>query len=308
VKRLAILVILSLLSLMGGTAVSRADVVPACQGLAAPVTPYKHVVWIIMENRSYSEVAGTGAASAPYLNSLGCGQAANYHNITHPSLPNYIALTSGLPVSQLPTTDCYSVVCSVNAPSIFGQVTAAGLAWGTYTESMPAPCYSKDKRPYVVHHNPPPFYPDAATLCPTADLPLTSMDPNALPAFSVVVPNILDNMHEKTSSVAAGDTWLSQHLPPILGSADYLAGLTAVFITWDEGGFPRHTKNCQANTVDQGCHVLTEVIAESVPAGAVDSADLFNHYSLLRTAEELLGLPPLDSAATATSMRAAFGL
>ena len=57
----------------------------------------KHVMFILFENRSYPAVVGSGAA--PYLNNKlipGCGLATNYHNIGHPSLPNYIAATSGL--------------------------------------------------------------------------------------------------------------------------------------------------------------------------------------------------------------------
>ncbi len=302
---LVTLVTVSLLAMLGVTGVSRADVAPACQGLAAQVTPYKHVVWIILENRSYTDIVGS--PDAPYLNSLGCGLAANYHNITHPSLPNYIAMTSGLPATALPVNDCFRVVCSLSAPSIFGQTSAAGLTWGTYAESMPSPCYAHDKRPYVVHHNPPPFYTDAAALCATNDLPYTSMDPTNLPNFSVIIPNVNDNMHD--GSISAADSWVATNLPPILASTDYLAGQTAVFITWDEGSAPRHTKDCALNTTDFGCHVLTEVIAESVSPNTVSST-LFNHYSLLRTTEELLGLPLLGSAAdpTTASMRPDFNL
>lgn len=304
-KRLILVAMLVLLAVLnpgsrGGQA--RADS-PPCQGLAPPVT-FTHVVWVVMENRSYDEVTG---GAAPYLDGLGCGQAANYHNITHPSLPNYVALTSGLPSTSLPTTDCYRVVCSVNAPSIFGQLDAAGISWATYAESMPSACYGRDERPYVVHHNPPPFYPDAAATCAENNLPLSAMDPLNLPAFTLIVPNVVNNMHENTSSVAAGDAWLSTVLAPILAGPQYQAGNTVVFVTWDEGSFPRHTRDCAANITDWGCHVLTAIIAESVPPWAV-SQTLFNHYSLLRTTEELLGLPPLDQAATATSMRPDFAL
>ena len=49
------------------------------------------------------------------------------------------------------------------------------------------------------------------------------------------------------------------------------------------------------------------VVAPSVSPGTV-AGDAFTHYSLLRTQEELLGVPFLGQAATAPSMRAAFGL
>jgi hypothetical protein len=53
--------------------------------------------------------------------------------------------------------------------------------------------------------------------------------------------------------------------------------------------------------------VLTEVISPSTPVGST-SATLFNHYSLLATTEQLLGLPALGEAASAATMTAAFNL
>ncbi len=63
-----------------------------CWG-AQPLT-YSHVVWIMLENVGYPIV---GSSSAPYFNELAneCGLATNYLAVSHPSLPNYIALTSG---------------------------------------------------------------------------------------------------------------------------------------------------------------------------------------------------------------------
>ena len=88
-------------------------------------THYTHVVWIWMENQSYDSVIGS--SSAPYINRLAteCGLAINYHNITHPSLPNYIAATSGLPLKRLArfTSDCGpSGDCRTPARSIFSRL------------------------------------------------------------------------------------------------------------------------------------------------------------------------------------------
>src|SRR5665213_20346 len=65
-----------------------------CLG-AAPPLHYSHVVWIVMENKAERSVLGS--SDAPYLNHLAnrCGDASDYHAISHPSLPNYLALTSG---------------------------------------------------------------------------------------------------------------------------------------------------------------------------------------------------------------------
>ncbi len=71
-----------------------------CGALASPPT-YRHVIWVWMENHSYDTIIGS--PKAPYINSLAakCGLATNYHNISHPSLPNYVGATSGLRYAAL---------------------------------------------------------------------------------------------------------------------------------------------------------------------------------------------------------------
>ena len=261
-----------------------------------------------MENHSYGDIIGN-TAQAPYLNSLAaeCGLATNYHNISHPSLPNYIAATSGLSGRQIKLfdNDCrVSKKCSTSAPSIFGQ----GETWKAYQESMPANCYPSDSGEYAVRHDPPPYY-TTLTGCATLDVPYsrlaTDLANNALPAFSFITPNLIDDMHDGT--IADGDSWLASNLPTILNSTEYQAGNTAVFITWDEGTGGKTGEDCTANTTDPSCLVATMVISPSTPAGAT-SATLFNHYSLLGTAEQLLGLPALGQAASYPTMTAAFNL
>jgi hypothetical protein len=278
-----------------------------CGTVSAPPT-YQHVIWIWMENHSYGDIIGN-TAQAPYVNSLAaeCGLATNYHNISHPSLPNYIAATSGLSGRQIKLfdNDCsVSKKCSTSAPSIFGQ----GETWKAYQESMPANCHPSDSGEYAVRHDPPPYY-TALAGCATLDVPYgqlaTDLANNALPAFSFITPNLIDDMHDGT--IADGDTWLAANLPTILNSTEYQAGNTAVFITWDEGTGGKTGENCTANTTDLSCLVATIVISPSTPAGAT-SATLFNHYSLLGTAEQLLGLPALGQAASYPTMTAAFNL
>jgi hypothetical protein len=80
-----------------------------------------------------------------------------------------------------------------------------------------------------------------------------------------------------------------------------------VFITWDEGTGGKNGEACATNTTDASCQVATIIISPSTPAGAT-SATLFNHYSLLGTTEQLLGLPALGAASSAALMTNAFNL
>jgi hypothetical protein len=275
-------------------------------GRQATAPGYKHVIWIWMENHSYNTIIGS--SRAPYINSLAteCGLATNYHNVSHPSLPNYVSATSGLGYSAIARFDgdCNPVPgCITPAASIFGQ----GETWKAYEESMPSNCRKANSGEYAVRHNPPPYF-TRLRGCATFDVPYArlagDLSAGKLPAFSFVSPNLIDDMHNGT--VAEGDKWLAANLPTILKSPEYTSGSTAVFITWDEGKGGTATK-CATNTTDVGCHVATIVISPGTRPGT-RSAKLFNHYSLLGTAEQLLGLPALGKAASFPTMTSAFNL
>jgi len=290
-----------------------------CGTMSLGSVRYQHVIWIWMENRSFSDIIGS--PEAPYLNTLAteCGLATNYHNLTHPSLPNYVGATSGLPLSSLSQflSDCSpSRSCSTRAASIFGQ----GETWKAYEESMPKDCDKKNAGEYAVRHDPPPYF-SKLSFCkpkrtvrhgPTVsyDVPYTQlsadMAADTLPAFSFVTPNLIDDMHDGT--VADGDSWLAANLPTILNSLEYVAGHVAVFITWDEGEPEVNVgENCVAEPTGPGCLVPTIVVSPSTPVGTT-SATFYDHYSLLRTTEELLGLPLLGQAAAAASLAPGFNL
>jgi phospholipase C len=270
----------------------------------------KHVIVIFLENHSYGAILGSSAA--PYFNTLAkdCGIATNYHNITHPSLPNYIAATSGLSYSSIQKflSDCSpSSSCDTSAKSIFGQ----GESWKSYEETMPSSCGHANSGNYAVRHNPAVYY---TTLkgCSSNDVSYshlaTDLKHNTLPAFSFITPNLIDDMHNGT--VADGNSWMSKNLPAILNSTAYKNGSTVIFITFDEGsdvGSYAKGEHCATNTTDTSCHLPTFVISPSTKVGA-RSSTLFNHYSLLATAEQLLHLSKLGQASSAATMTKAFNL
>jgi phospholipase C len=299
--------------LAGGAAGVSVALAPAASasgpcGTLTSAPTYTHVIWVMMENHSFGDIIGN-TAQAPYINSLAaeCGLATNYHNISHPSLPNYVAMTSGLALRQLKpfVSDCSpSKKCSTPAPSIFGQ----GETWKAYEESMPVNCDPSNSGEYAVRHNPPPYY-TTLTGCATNDVPYpqlaTDLASNTLPAFSFVTPNLIDDMHDGT--IAQGDSWLASNLPTILNSTEYQSGTTAVIVTWDEGTGGKNGEDCATNTTDPSCQVATIVVSPSTSAGATSST-LFNHYSLLGTTEQLLGLPMLGQASAFPTMTSAFNL
>ena len=276
---------------------------------------WSHVVWIWMENHSFNQVIGS--SSAPFENQLAtaCGLATNYHNVSHPSLPNYIAGTSGS--TQGISSDCSPSSCPVNATSVFAQMTSAGRTWRAYQESMPSNCAKSNTSLYAARHNPPVYYTPLASACASFDIPmgttsggsfLGALNGNTLPSFSFVTPNLCNDTHD--CSVATGDSWLSGWFGVIAGSAAYLAGSTAIVVTWDEGSGGSSGFDCSHNTSRNDCHIAAVVVAPSTAKGATSST-LFNHYSLLRTTEQMLGITTLlghAGDANNPSMRTAFNL
>jgi hypothetical protein len=239
-----------------------------------------------MENHSSSEIIGN--TSAPYINQLAqtYGNATQMYAESHPSLPNYIAMTSGS--TQGITDDNGPSSHPLNVTSIFSQL---GTRSRSLEESMPSNCAKSSSGTYAVRHNPEAYYTNLGTACSTNDIPLGTT-PDLSAAFTFVTPNLCNDMHD--CSVTTGDTWLKGFVPKLMATSQYQAGTTVIFITWDEDD------NSSSN------HIATVVISPTT--SHVASSTHFTHYSMLRTTEELLGLPLIGGAASATSMRADFGL
>jgi hypothetical protein len=251
-------------------------------------TAYAHVVVIVMENHAYSKIIGS--SDAPFENSLAreCGQATSYYAITHPSLPNYIALTAGTTAGI--TDDKRPSQHQLTDASIFSQ---EGSSWRSYEESMPSTCDLSSSGLYAVKHNPAPYFTNVRTACSTQDVPLPS-SPSFTASYTFVTPNLCNDMHD--CSVATGDNWLKAFVPKVLRSREYKNGKLVLFLTWDEGG--------GASGIN---HVPLIVVGPTVPAGLSISTK-YTHYGLLRTVEELLQKACLADACTATSLRTAFHL
>jgi len=248
---------------------------------------YQHVIWILMENKKINQIVGS--PNAPYLNKLAgqCGMATNYFAITNPSAPNYIAMTSG--TTHGVKDDANPSAHRLSGPSIFSQL---GSHWQALQESMPRNCARTASGLYAPKHNPAAYYTNIARACSKQDVKLTSR-PDLSARFTFITPNLCHDSH--SCSVSTGDRYLAGLVAKIVKSPEYRGGRTALFITYDEddGG----TAN----------HIPTLVISPHTRAGT-RSAGRFNHFSMLRTTEDMLGLGHIGGARKAPSMRRAFGL
>ena len=296
VSRIAAAAIAAGIAAFAATATARAAVPAPCGGDAGRPATITHVIWIWLENHSTNEVIGSHAPAIAAL-AHGCGLATDYRAVAHPSLPNYIAATSGS--TQGIGDDGSPSEHPLAVASIFSQAPSAA----SYEESMPSPCFLTNHYPYAARHNPEVYYTRFRASCGHDDIPLGSIGSGplvralrsgSLPAFSFVTPNLCDDMHDCT--IPAGNAWLQAWIPAITSSATYRAGHMVVFVAWDE------------DDGSAGNRVPLIVVSPYTRPGT-QSAVPFDHYSLLRTTEELLGIRRyLGHAASAPSMRSAFGL
>ena len=151
--------------------------------MSSPPARYDHVVWIAMENHSYERIIG--ASDAPYISQLASqhGLASNFFAQSHPSLPNYIAMTSGS--TQRIGDDDPPASHRLDVPSIFSPLPSGGSR--SLQESMPSNCQQTDSGDYAVRHNPQACYVNVAGDCARYEVPLS--DPPDLSArFTFVTP------------------------------------------------------------------------------------------------------------------------
>jgi hypothetical protein len=263
---------------------------PAEPSAAAPAAG--RVAVLVLENRSYEQIIGN--PQAPYLNSLARhgALATNYYAITHPSLPNYIALTTGGHAGV--TRDC--TACQAEGRSLVNQLDGSGISWRAYFESRPPSASSPYVRgaPYDRYYNP---FVYTETLSPGALAHDTTsfsrlnrdLAARTLPRFSWIAPNIWHDGH--TASLASADRFARQLVPRVLNA---LGPHGVLFLTWDEG---QRTDQRGASGRGGGRVPLIAVGPGARPGARVSTAA--NHYALLKTIETMLGLSHLGHARAA---------
>lgn len=250
--------------------------------------PAPRVAVLIMENKEYSSVIGN--PKAPYVNGLAAkyGLAKQFYAVSHPSLPNYLALTGGSTFGI--TSDCTD--CPVRATNLVDQLEAAGITWKAYMEGVPSPCFKGSEHGgYAKKHDPFMYYVDIAS-SPKRCKHVVSfsglrMDlaTATLPGFSWITPDLCHDTHN--CPVATGDAFLGSLVPEILKA---LGPSGVLILTWDEGST---SAGCCEKAA--GGHVATIVAGPGAASGAV-SVVPYDHYSILATVERVLGLPALRNA------------
>ncbi|MFM6848677.1 MAG: alkaline phosphatase family protein [Terrabacter sp.] len=271
-----------------------AAVEPSAPATFATVQPAKvtKLLVFVVENHSLDQMR----SAMPYTAALGAefAVATSYRAVTHPSLPNYLAMTGGSTFGV--TDDGPPASHSTDQPSVFGQALSLGRTAKVYAEGMADSCATENTGRYAVKHNPWAYYLSERSSCARYDVPIGELADDAaggrIPNAGMVIPDLCNDAHDCDLSVA--DRWLRSRLEAVMSGPDWRAGHLAIVVTADEDDH------------QQDNLVLTAVAHPSMH-GAVVTTPL-THYSLARLYSEVLGAHPLGEAAAAPSMATAFGL
>lgn len=308
------------------------------------VPKYQHVFVIIEENKDYGQIIGSPDAPAITRLSREYGNATNFYAETHPSEPNYVALIGGYTFG-IQDDDAYYckphdtrpfctgsnkpgyVDHTVDAPNLATQLQAAGLSWKNYNESLPAPGSLAVVAPDPNAKNLPANLPVYASkhsgfinfrsvqTDPHRSQHLVGFDElhadlksGRVPNFSLVIPNLCDEMHGAGDLDAPddcqyhhlgkliwrGDRNVDELVSEIMASPVWTSPANAaIVITFDEDDHYSKAGCCGTDPRDPanagGGHVAAVVVTNHGRRGISDPTP-YSHYSLLRTIEDAFGI------------------
>jgi acid phosphatase len=255
-----------------------------------------HVFVVLEENHSYSSVIGS--SSMPYLNSLASkyGLATQYYANTHPSIGNYLMLTTGQTI-----TNNDSLCSTLSQDNVVRHLLTAGKTFKAYADSLPRSGYTGcSYYPYVKRHNPLAYFSDVANsgsekynLVPFSKFS-SDLTNHTLPNYSFIVPNLLHDAHDGTLNQADG--WLKTNIAPLIASPTFQKdGL--LIIVFDE--------STSSDSQHGGGHVAAVIIGPKVKPG-YKSTTLYQHQSTLKTLMQALGLTSFPGAASSAKPMAEF--
>src|SRR5436853_48991 len=269
---------------------------------AITVTPsagaqFDHVFIVLEENNDYSSVT---SSSMPYLTGLAAqyGLATQYYANTHPSIGNYLDMTSG---TVLTNDDSYSG-SPFNVPNVFRSLIAAGKSWKGYAEDLPSTgfvAYTQiEVGQFASRHFPPIYYTDvhdnpaqAQNVVPFTQF-ATDLANGTLPNYSFIVPNLCNDAHD--CSLNTADSWLQQNIDPLVRSAFFQQNNCLLIITFDEAG---------GDNTNGGGQVYWVAVSPTKSKRGYVSTTLYQHQSTLRLMLKGLGVTSFPGdAATAPDM------
>jgi len=263
-----------------------------------------HIVIVIDENKGYGNIIGSGKAR--YINELAARGASltKFYASHHPSQPNYVDFFAG---DTLGVCDDTCTTTPFTSQNLGAALIAAGKSFTGFAENLPPNASSVCKTgTFARKHTP---WLDFSNVPSTSskrfsDFPQDAAGFATLPDVSLVIPNLVNDMHNGSAigaEVKAGDDWLKQNLSAYADWAEKNNSLLVV--TWDEDS-SSYTINCAngvITTKPPKNHIATIVMGEPVAPGT-KSTTIYTHADLLRTILDIYGITPFGDSATANDI------
>jgi phospholipase C len=262
---------------------------------SAPLVPnFSHVVIIMFENKEFDSIIGN--ADLPVYNRYAQEYTTltSFYAVTHPSLPNYLALIGGDTFGV--TSNCND--CFVKAPTLTDEIENSGRTWKAYEEDFPMNCFLGDSGTYAQKHDPFIYFDSIrlnADRCNQDIVQLSQLKDDItngnLPNFIFITPNLCHDAHD--CGVNELDAWLKGQMDNLIPALDQLNQPYLIVLTWDEG---ETNVSCCSLPQDAGGRIATVLISPQVKKNFNDDTP-FTHYSLLKTIEVAWDLPLLGHSA-----------
>jgi len=253
------------------------------------------VFTIVFENHEQHEVLRPEVPTFYNLSET-YGSADAYISNLHPSLLNYIVMTSG-DTQGVGNNNGPDLNPLSTKDNLGEQLDAAGVKWRAYMEDMGTPCNMKSTGDYAVHHNPFVYYTSLTkdkARCKDRVVDFEDHFEDDLATgdyrFMWITPNMCNNMHNCGPDVA--DAWLKKVVGQIQDSPGYKNG-GAIFIMFDEGS---------VRILGASADLPTVIVSEKLVEKGYVTDTRFDHTSYLATIEDIFDMPRLKTTKDATPM------
>ena len=303
------------------------------RGEGASLPKFDHIVILMLENHSDQSIIGNPAAPVLTQYARRYAYASDFYGVTHPSLPNYVAITSGstwFSNSDDPTQ-------RFNHWNIVDELEMHHISWKAYMQGMPSPGFADNFYPadektalYVIRHDPFMLYDDIredpkrrANVVPLEQL-TSDLRRGRLARFVWISPDVCKDMHgtpeepcpysRDAALRTSGDDFVKAWVPQLLASKAWTKR-SVIFILTDEttyngdaatGGWLSAQGCCDSPELPPGTNLLPKggvygggkipfiAIGSAVKRGYVSTRP-YNHYAVLRTIEDAWGLKQLGA-------------
>ena len=265
---------------------------------ASAVPNFDHIIVLTFENKAYEKIIGNPYMPTYNKYARDYTLLTQFYAVTHPSLPNYIAMIGG---------DTFGIdnncqTCFIDAPSLPDLIEASGRTWKTYQEDMQEPCGlgNQDEDEYVQRHNPFVYF-DPIRLdrerCRRSVVSLEQfqkdIESGTLPNYIFITANICNSAHDCTLDVTDG--WLRKMLDRLIPALEKEGPNYLIVLNWDESR-SNDDGSCCGLPEQAGGRIAVVLISPLVQNHFEDPTP-YTHYSLLKTISKAWDLPYLGHAA-----------